>query len=80
MKNFYKYLQDNLIRIFVVMIYVFIIINIINGISMCIVHDQNFSKFLSNTIKLIIMELVSVFVYFGLFLMIAFIKFFFQKK
>lgn len=80
MKKFYKYIQDNLSRIFVVMIYSLIIVNIVNGVSMCIVHDQSFSTFLSNTIKLIIMELVGIFVYFGLFLIIAFIKFSIKRK
>lgn len=80
MKKFYKYIQDNLSRIFVIMIYSLIVINIINGICMCIVHDQSFSTFLSNTIKLIITELVNIFVSLMFFLSVALAKFFIDRK
>lgn len=77
--KFNEYLKNNLKSIFVSYIYVVIILNILKTLYVSAVYDQSFSEFIIQSFILSSRELVLIFIYFGVFLLVARLKFTFRR-
>lgn len=77
--KFNEYLKNNLKSIFMTLIYIAIALNTVRGLSFCILYQMQFSDFLEYTIELIKQDLANIAVHFGIFLLVARLKFTFRR-